>query len=345
MKILRYMAKLIVSGVLAVAVLSLFCYVIDNGPVVVEQPMNITNYRYREGSFWSDMREGIGFGTINNMGYNGLTDYDSSGESVIAFLGSSHTEAFQLLQKQQYVSIVQDKLLQDDNENNDFQCLNLGASSHYLKTSVSNFDYVASYFDDIAYIVIEINDVAYSPEEFQAMLDGKYHEPLNRDGLIQKLTDKLPILRLPLLRTLKKQYERAERAKEAVAAETAATERDYGAYRTAVDKVVRHLAEVASNEHFKLVMFYHHGTQLDDELGMVRTDDLECVRIFDEVCQAHDVQFIDVIDDFILHYQNTSEPPRGFANTAPNAGHTNAVGHRIIADVLYDTICELEEGE
>lgn len=344
-KILRYIAKVIISGALAVAILSVFCYFFDNSPSAVEQPLYLTNYHYSQGAFWSDMQEGAGFGVINNMGYNGLTNYDELGTPVIAFLGSSHTEAFQLPQKQQYVSLVQQKFLQDDNAKNDYQCLNLGASSHYLKTSVSNFDYVASYFDNLAYVVVEVNDVEYSPEEFQAMLNGEYHEPLKKDGLMHRLVEKVPILRIPLLRTLKKQCERVERAARTESDGVSPIDQDYDAYRAAVDNVVRKLALTAAEKQFKLVFVYHYGTHLDDQLGMVRIDDVECVRVFSEVCQAYNVRFIDVIDDFILHYQNTNETPRGFANTAMNEGHTNAVGHSIIAEVLYNTICELEEGK
>lgn len=343
--ILRYIVKVIISGILAVLILSVFCYFYDNGPIAVVQPLSLTNYRYQPGAFWSDMREGAGFGYINDMGYNGSTEYDITGKPVIAFLGSSHTEAFQIAQEQQYVSLVQEMLLKDNNSNNDYQCLNLGASSHYLKTSVSNFEYVADGFPDIAYIVIEINDLEYTPEEFQAMLDGEYHEPLKRDTLMQRLLDEMPILRLPLLRSLKKQYERAGRANDAAAGEVVQTERDYAAYRSAAEKVVKRLADIAAEKDFGIVLVYHHGTQLDDQSGMVRIDDLECVRIFEEVCQKYDVRFLDVIDDFILHYQSTYQTPRGFSNTAMNEGHTNAVGHRIIAEVLYNSIFKEEAGE
>lgn len=344
-KTVRFFLKLIISGVLAVAVLSLFCYFFDNSPSAIPQPLNLTNYRYDQGVFWSDMREGAGFGVINNMGYNGLTDYDEEGRPVIAVLGSSHTEAFQIAQQQQYVSLVQDKLYADDHTENDYQCLNLGASSHYLRTSVSNFDYVTSYFDNLAYVVIEVSDIEYTPDEFQWMLDGKYHDPLKKDGLMQRLVKKVPILRIPLLRTVKKQFERIRRAEEVGTEESEPVERDYEAYRTAVDNVIEKLASKTAEKSAMLLIVYHHATQLDDRLGMVRIDDMECVRIFSEVCQKHDVRFLDVVDDFIDHYASTYETPRGFANTAMNEGHTNAVGHGIIAQALYDAICELEEGQ
>ena len=342
-RILIYIVKLTASGTLALIFLSVFCFFYDNAPIVVEQPLEITNYRYRAHTTWFDMTEGFGWGKTNNLGYNDQYDFDNCLDPVIVFLGSSHTEAFQMTQEKTCVSKLQERLFSDDNKNNDFPCLNLGVSGHDFEISASNLEYVAEYFDKAKYVVIEARELLYSPEEFQKILDGKYHDPLKKDGKISEILEKYPVLRNPFLRTLKKQYDRVERIQEASKQLVPPLNVDYIEYKAELAPVLETLSSISKEYGFQIIIVYHHQLKIDDEYGLIKTDDSECVQIFSETCKQNGIEFIDISDVYISNYNSNYGVPYGFANTAAGEGHMNALGHSIMAEVLYNNICVLEK--
>lgn len=339
----RFVCKMILSGVLAVIVLSCFCLFYDNAPVTMEQPSGVTNFRFAPDVKWSYMTEGFGYGKTDSLGYNNTYVSENVSGPIIAFLGSSHTEAFHVPQDKNYVSRIQKKII-DDNFENDYRCINLGASSHYFNVTVSNFSYFADSFKDVKYVVVEANNLAYSPEQIQEMLSAGYHDPLVKDGFYSKLLDKIPALRVPFLRTLKKQYDRVQR--EGVEkSEDAAVPVDYAAYKDGIKQVMMQLAAIADENDFKMIVVYHYPLHLDDENGLVKTDDPELVEEFKQACEDASISFINVSDMFIDHYRLSYELPYGFMNTTMGEGHLNLVGHEIISDAVYQRICELEKGE
>ena len=54
------------------------------------------------------------------------------------------------------------------------------------------------------------------------------------------------------------------------------------------------------------------------------------------------VYFLDLTDVYMRAYSEQHLLPSGFSNTAPARGHLNAVGHRLIAETVYDTITAWE---
>jgi len=334
-----YTAKLIISGLFAVFLLSLACLIYDNVPITASQPAGFTNYRYVPNSRWSSMTEGFGFGRINSIGYNSLYDpKEDSEDDIIAFLGSSHTEALQVPSKDNFVSLTQEKLLKDDQPENDFYCLNLGTGAHYLNVTVSNFDEFAEAFDRIAYAVIEVHSIDYSVDELQRMLNDEYYSPYQEISPAAKLLQKIPALR-----TLKKQAQRAGLLDRSEQQPAQAIPLDITAYDELLDQVVAEVADIARSKGFQVIMVYHSHLRLTDGDGLFRIDKPELVNIFRDVCNRHSVCFLDVSDAFIDHYQSTYEPPYGFMNTKMVEGHLNATGHKIISDIVYQQICELTE--
>ena len=341
-KLLIYFLKLAVSGLLALVVLSGFCYFYDNAPIVIEQPSGITNSRFEPNYTWYDMTEGFGSGKTNNIGYNDAQDYVDDGNPVILFLGSSHTEAFHAAQSENFVSLTQNLLMADADSSNDYQCLNLGIANHDFKVTASNFDYVLAQFTNIRYVVIETHKLQYTIEELNAIADDAYHKPLQKEGGLSKLLDTIPVLRLPFLRSLKKQYDRLDRRADDTVVSTPPSI-DADAYRTGVDRILSDLSDAAAERGFSIILLYHHCPTLDDQEGLVRTDNAVIVQQFSNACAQHDIRFIDATDTFIEHFEDTHEASYGFMNTVPWEGHLNTVAYKLISNILYKQICELEK--
>ncbi len=57
---------------------------------------------------------------------------------------------------------------------------------------------------------------------------------------------------------------------------------------------------------------------------------------FIRVARECNVDVIDLRNDFLAHFDETGEFPKGFAWTYPGAGHWNQTGHRIIADSMIE---------
>lgn len=332
----RFLYKLAISGIISLVILSCFCLIYDNPPYAVEQTDNFTNYKFESNSFWSSMTEGFAFGKTNNIGYNDLHDIAYS-EPVIAFLGSSQTEAFQVMQNKNFVSLTQHKLFDDDNLQNDLKCVNLGISSHYFNVCVSNLKAFADKFENAQYVIIEARSLRYTEDELGKMLNDEYHEAYKEKGTLYSL-----IRKVPYLRTLKKQYEKAQKKDESG---TQPFYIDYSAYEEKLNDVMIKLSSIAEEKGFKIIILYHNSVKVDETNNVYREDDAELHEIFSRCCEQNGISFLDVTDKFISHYQNTYEMPYGFSNTYFGSGHLNEVGHSIIADQIYDQICELSRGE
>jgi lysophospholipase L1-like esterase len=54
-----------------------------------------------------------------------------------------------------------------------------------------------------------------------------------------------------------------------------------------------------------------------------------------EICRRHNIDFIDLTQNFNDFFLKTMKFPRGFANTFPGRGHFNADGHRIVAEAIF----------
>jgi lysophospholipase L1-like esterase len=57
-------------------------------------------------------------------------------------------------------------------------------------------------------------------------------------------------------------------------------------------------------------------------------------------CIKKNVKMINMRSIFLEHFKKTRQPASGFYNTTPGVGHTNAVGHRLMAEALAQHFSE-----
>ena len=327
-KKILFLAKVCISGLIAVAILSAFCLIYYNPPIAAPQKDRYTNYAFTANRRWSFMTEGWGFGKTNNLGYIDSEDSAPAAPDIIV-MGSSHTEALQVSSSKNYVALTEAMLLEDADPENNYSCLNIGISGHTFGTQISNLPYLLRHFDGMKYVVIETSTFDYTPAEFQDMLDGKFHSDLAEKNALYSLAQKIPYLRL-----LSKQYNSLQKAENTTAEQNTAFDRD--AYETAFASVAAFLAETAKTQNFEIVLLYHANDLVESPNAAAQ------LSVVKDVCSAYGICLVDTALMLSEHYEKTHQHPYGFSNTTPGTGHLNETGHGLIAQALYEHICEME---
>ena len=90
-----------------------------------------------------------------------------------------------------------------------------------------------------------------------------------------------------------------------------------------------------------VIIFYHEAFELNSD-GSAYFSFPEKKDAFAALCAQYGITFVDMTDTFLQAYEQEHILPYGFANTHVEQGHLNQYGHRMIAEKLYDVLCELE---
>ena len=126
MKILKCFIKIIGAGLLAIGILSLLMCVYSLLPAHVENPDGNTDYVWSPDGIWMKMTEGISWGKFDARGYNNAEAIE---DPDIVAVGSSQVEATNVLQEQNFVSLLNDKF------DGTYSVYNMGISAHnFFKT-------------------------------------------------------------------------------------------------------------------------------------------------------------------------------------------------------------------
>lgn len=333
---LKFCLKVICSGILALAILSLFCLVYYNPPISVAQPNGYTNSKFLSNTYWSYMIEGYGYGVINELGYNDLQN-PVAGRKTICFLGSSHTEALQVGAEKNFVALLESMLSTDENASNDYQCLNLGVSGHFFNVVVSNFENFAKEFKNIDYVIIEANNVEFTEKEIEKMLNGDYHSDLGERSWAYKSLQRIPYLRL-----LVKQYQDLQKNSNP-SIDATNEESTFDNYKASLDPVMKKLSAISKENGFEIIILKHSEIAFDDNNKAYAKNNAEALVQFKESCEANGIRFLSVDDVFCEYADTYAVLPRGFSNSRPGKGHLNEVGHRLIAEHLYTELFAAKE--
>ena len=330
-KCICFFIKMAISGVLALTILSLLCLVYYNPPLAVAQPEGYTNYKLTPNASWRFMTEGNGGGVINSAGYNDPQD-PIEGKKTICVLGSSHTEALQVDSEKNFVSRLETMVTDDADATNDYQCLNLGISGHFFDVVVSNFQNFANSYEDVSYVVIEVNNIEFSQEALEKMRNEEYHTELEEHSFVHKALQRIPYLRL-----LVKQYNDLQ-MNSAAAPAASAEPQSFENYEALLEPVMQKLAQISKEKNFQLVILHHNHVAFDENNQAYVQHNAQAQQQFQQSCEKNGIRYISTDDAFCQHANTYRELPYGFSNTRPGTGHLNEVGHELIAQVLYKAL-------
>lgn len=337
-RIVKYLLKCVVAAAISFVVLSLFSLIYYNPPLATEQPELITNSKFETNSRWAYMLEGFGQGVIDNIGYNNAY-YNDCVQPDIVVIGSSHTEALQISQNDNFVYLLNQKFVEDDLDYNNLKCLNLGVSGHSFGVSVSNFEHVVNKFGEAKYIVIETSEFKFSPAKLEKMAEGKYHSPLKQRGMVYRTAQKVPYLRL-----LYKKIQESANAKgnDNVAKSDSGSNYGVSIYTEKLNTVLKKISTLAEESGIKTVILLHESFSVDTNGNIVEKENELYKDAFKDCCEKNGITVVDVLPEMIDNYKKTFEFSYGFSNTVPGSGHLNKTGHRIVAEQLYEQINEME---
>ena len=338
-KCVCYLLKCSVAAFISIVILSLFSLVYYNPPMATVQPDLVTNSKFVPNTKWSYMTEGFGYGFVNDQGYNNAYYEDCSDPDVV-FIGSSHLEAIQVPEDANCVYLLNEKFDKDDLFNNDFKCLNLGISGHFFEVSASNFEYVVNTYKDAKYIVIEASNIEFSSSKLDDIINCKFHHPLNERGFLYNTLQKVPYLRL-----IYKKINEINQADNSIVnseASQLSEDNDINIYSDKMHVILERILNLSEANGIEPIILMHERFFVDTDGNIVMRNDPAYKSAFKKCCKKVGIKVVDVSPAMIDHYKKTSAFSYGFSNSVPGKGHLNKIGHKIIADVLYDRINEME---
>ena len=149
MKIKR-LVQVFCSLILSFLILNVVCFFYYNVPVHSESESGSTDYVWEKSKFYSKGTEGFAFGTTDEKGFNNLSAENSVSPELL-IMGSSHTEAFNVAQNENYAYLLKELMNENGMEWNTY---NIGVSGHTITTCLNNFENAISEFEPTKYVVI-----------------------------------------------------------------------------------------------------------------------------------------------------------------------------------------------
>ena len=176
--------KAFVALLVAFCIMSGFCAFYYNLPIHYTNPSGVTDYFWEKGSYSVKCTEGFAKVRTDDNGF--VNTYEPKGEKIDALImGSSHTEAFNVGEKENYIYLLNDKFSDDENQ---LYFYNIGISGHTLPRCLRNLERAVGAFNPQKYIIIETVNVNLSLNELESVKnDTLDYLPSHNSGLIYYL--------------------------------------------------------------------------------------------------------------------------------------------------------------
>lgn len=336
--ILKALSKIVVAGIIALALLNLFSYFYFKMPVTIVNKDGSTDYKYESDVFYIRGVEGFGWGKTNNDGFMNMFDYSDDMKIDILIIGSSQMEALQVDMSQSTASKLNSLL---ENE----IVYNIGVSSHTFLVCASNYRAALNKYQPTKYIVLETSTVSFSDEEIALAISEETPE-LHAHKIGGKILDLLQ--RNPYPRLIKYQinlYAKYSLARDIEEAESrgAFAESDTAASEDLLDDLLQKISVLAEGYGAKVIIVYHPQISIVSNGTINLIDDQNTTNQFKRLCDDNGILFLDMSNRFKEEYESAYILPYGFSNSPVGEGHLNKYGHAMIADELYNLILEEEQ--
>lgn len=324
-RIFAWMGKAIISGIASFVIISVFCHFYYNLPVHYETKSGASDYSWEKGVTTSRGTEGFAMTVVDENGY--VNTYPQKSDSVdILVMGSSHTEGFNVGEKENFVYVL-NKLL--DESNSGMYAYNIGVSGHTLDRCLKNLENAIDEFGPSKYIVIETAAVDRSLEFIKKLNNGTMESLESESSGIKLMFQKIPFLRLAYA-----QYANSKGEQEV-------TKKAYfdDEYIYELNVMLKNAGDIVQKHGCKLVIVYNTELGFDYNGDIIPQSGQSKIETFGQICKNNGIEFINMHPAFSKMYSETKHLPRGFSNTNPGEGHTNKYGHEAIAIELFNHIC------
>jgi hypothetical protein len=334
--------KLIVSGIIALIILSCFSLFYYNNGIRKASQTGATDYVW-ENKFWSLGYEGFSHGSYDENGYNNSGTMTSDNVDVL-LMGSSQMNAYNVLQEYstgyRLNSLLSESYL-------GYTLYNIGIEGHDFYICSDNLDDAIKEYKPNKYVIMETRISELSIESMKSVLDNARQRTSAYDTGIIHYLQRIPYFRLfyrqirdiGLLNITKVVQNNNTEINDEVQSSNNVNDE----YEVVLDDYIQMLENKADEAAIKLIVFYIPPVEIQND-GTVKYGDNEyAIDLFSIVCQKHNIEFLDLSDDFSQYYNENFKLVYGFSNTEAGVGHLNKYGHELVAERLYETILEIED--
>lgn len=334
--------KIFVSVFVSFVILNAVCFFYYNVPVHFESKTNSTDYVWEKGKFYSRGTEGFSWGRTDANGFNNISA-DNAVNPEILIMGTSHTEAFNVAQNENY-SYLLGKCA--GLNGNDMKVYNIGISGHRIATVLNNFENALKEFKPEKYVVIEVTTTELTLEEINRISEGNVKKNHSTANPLLVYLQKIPFVRCVYSQLDKMEIEiklpTFKKEQSQPNGESFYDDDVYEEYETALNSLMKQIGDVAKEYGVQLIILHNSDLEINKNGTVVQVQKSEKSKMFEEVCRNNGIVFVDMYEAFAKNYIETYHLPHGFSNTAVGEGHLNKYGHGVIAKELYELILNLE---
>lgn len=322
---LVWVMKAFIAGVIAFALLNIFCLFYNKQPMISFDTKGATAHKYGAHEIYSIAQEGYGRGRTNNDGYMNMFDYDENEGVDVLISGGSDMEAKQVGIDQCTASVL-NMMLPDD------IVYNIGIKTHYLDTCCACLPAAMEAYHPSKYYIIETGRVLVNNSDLENVVFGKPLGSLSHSGKIVDFLRHFCYLRLVYGQIT---------ALRGLADEFPTAENEYND-PVLLNAMLSGVADTTADAGVKLIIAYCPNLTLDED-GNIQFDESDsAVDAFSALCEDNGIYFLDMRVRILEDYEKDHILPRGFFNTSVKQGHPNAHGHHMLAEELFDLINEID---
>lgn len=341
MKHLKTLIKIPLAGLTALAILCVLMFGYSYIPLRENSTLKNTDFIWQPNTPWVRLTEGVSAGIIDSQGFNNKEVVENPD---ILVLGSSHAEAENVMQTENFCFLLNEKF------NGKQKTYNMGISAHnfykvvqYLPVSLEVYNKVPKY------IIIETDNTALEQESVDNAINGEAKTtPVNKGAVAQ--LQKLPYLRAMHLQLdggmLKMLLPESKKITTEETSENSGTDvktEEQIINETPYEQVFNYLQKL-EKEYKTNIIIMHHPFEKFNKDGSIDFGEENNISVFARYAEKYDITFVDMTEDFRNMYYNEHHVPHGFITGLIGSGHLNKYGHAAIAERLYRTINE-SEGE
>lgn len=327
------MLKRIMAVILAVLIMNTLCFLYYN-PL---HGSDLNNYRLEPNTIGLNAVEGLAVLYSDSNGFSN-EDIPLAEDGYILVMGSSQSKADQVSINERYSGLMNHYLGYED----ELGVYNLAYNGGGFEDIVKNFNALITEFPNSKAIIIEvtdsqllINEVGYQ----NAMLQVDYNDSVTREKLNEH--DAIGNIKLfikkycPLLLLYVKQYTQWKQTNYIQKDMSSMQQENLTVDTTEYQQYVNMLRLIREQYDREIIVVYHNGFSFDADNRMDTTLS-KTGQVFKAACNLNGIEVVDMTMVFSKHFDNYSEIPYGFWNTSMGTGHLNAIGHKLIAEELYE---------
>ncbi|MBR3979387.1 MAG: hypothetical protein IKJ94_07185 [Oscillospiraceae bacterium] len=300
-------------------------------PVHIENPEGNTDYVWPANSRWSKMTEGVAFGTFDEKGYNNREVIENPD---ILVLGSSHTEATNVLQTQNFSALLSEKFA------GTYTVYNQGVAAHHFLKVCKYLPRNAELNPEAKYIIIETGNVMFDREAVDGLLNGTVDFIASKHSGLVGALQKLPFPRAVYHQLTGGLLDLFMPQKTAGPATTLAEKQPE---EKVYDDLFGYIQEALKRTEAQLIIMYHPTGILQQDGAVSFQENDAALAMFGSKCQEYGISFVDMTQPFLDMYATEHKLPHGFITGEAGSGHINADGHAKIAEELEKHILAPEE--